>query len=105
MKHLLIQYTTESGIKITLFDAEVAEVVWSDSTAGVRVEGKTQQQTGGMNLLDLLTGGGKARTEEVAEDKKAELPAEKAPRKTASRKSTPTVVEADPLEVIQSAQA
>lgn len=77
MKHLKIEYTTESGSKITLWDAEVAEVIWSDSAAGVRVEGKIQNG-GGMNLLEMLTGGSKARTEAVVEEKRASLAAEKA---------------------------
>lgn len=98
MKHLLIQYTTEGGTKITLFDAEVAEVTWSDSsTGGVRVEGKTPQQqaNGGLNLLEMLTGG-KNRPEEKPET----TPKTAAPRKAAPRK----VVEADSIEVIQAAQ-
>lgn len=99
MKHLLIQYTTEGGTKITLFDAEVAEVTWSDSTGGVRVEGKTPQQqaNGGLNLLEMLTGG-KNRAEEKPEATPKAAAA--APRKAAPRK----VVEADSIEVIQAAQ-
>ena len=96
MKHLLIQYTTEGGTKITLFDAEVAEVTWSDSsTGGVRVEGKTPQQqaNGGLNLLEMLTGG-KNRAEEKPVSTKS------VPRKAATRKA----VEADSIEVIQAAQ-
>ena len=96
MKHLRIEYTTEGGNKIVLFNGEVAEVIWSDSAAGVRVEGKTQAAAAGMNLLDLLTGG-KNRAEEKPE---ATPKAAAAPRKAAPRK----VVEADSIEVIQAAQ-
>lgn len=98
MKHLLIQYTTEGGTKITLFDAEVAEVTWSDSTGGVRVEGKTPQQqaNGGLNLLEMLTGG-KNRAEEKPE-------AEEKP-KPVKRAAKAAVVESDSIEVIQAAQA
>ena len=78
MKHLKIEYTTDSGNKIILWDAEVAEVIWSDSAAGVRVEGKNQAAGGGMNLLDLLTGGGSKAQEE-----------EKKPEEKRSRSSGP----------------
>lgn len=102
MKHLLIQYTTEGGTKITLFDAEVAEVTWSDSsTGGVRVEGKTPQQqaNGGLNLLEMLTGG-KNRAEEKPEAEEKPVSTKSAPRKATTRKA----VEADSIEVIQAAQ-
>lgn len=108
MKHLRVEYTTDSGNKIILWDAEVAEVIWSDSAAGVRVEGKNQAAAGGMNLLDLLTGNSKARTEAVVEEKKAALAEEKAkksrPVKRASKAAGSNVIEADSLEIIQSAQ-
>ena len=100
MKHLFVEYTTDAGNKIVLFDDEVAEVTWSDSASGVRVEGKTQAAVsgGGMGgLLDLLTGASKARTEAVVEEKRASL-----------NEPEPVVLAAEPddsLEVIQSAQA
>lgn len=99
MKHLFVEYTTDAGTKIVLFDDEVAEVTWSDSASGVRVEGKTQAAaSGGMGgLLDLLTGASKARTEAVVEEKKASL--------VETPVETPLVVEADSIEVIQAAQA
>lgn len=102
MKHLKIEYTTESGNTIQLFDGEVAEVVWSDSRDGVRVEGKTQSGSG-MNLLDLLTGASKSRTEEVVEQKRSELAAEKESLIVPSEVVTETV-EQDGIEVIQAAQ-
>ena len=97
MKHLKIEYTTESGNKIVLFNDEVAEVVWSDSVGGVRVEGKTQAAAAGMNLLDLLTGGAKAREEEKKPEEK--------PKPVKRTSKAATVVESDPIEVIQAAQA
>ena len=102
MKHLKIEYTTESGSTITLFDEEVIEVNWSDTSSGVRVEGKTQAAaSNGMGgLLDLLTGASKARTEAMVEEKKAELAEE-----AAAETPAPQVVDADPIEVIQAAQA
>lgn len=98
MKHLFVEYTTDAGNKIVLFDDEVAEVTWSDSASGVRVEGKTQAaaSSGMGGLLDLLTGASKARTEAVVEEKKASLVEVTA--------ETPPVVEADSIEVIQAAQ-
>jgi hypothetical protein len=106
VKHLKIEYTTESGSSITLFDEDVVEVTWSDAVGTVRVEGKTQAaQGGGLNLLEMLTGGGKARTEQMVEQGKAELEAEKAERaetlsqrtKAAAKPKTtkPVVIEAD----------
>ncbi len=107
VKHLRIEYTTEGGNAITLFDDEVVEVTWSDGNGAVRVEGKTQAaQSGGLNLLEMLTGGGKARTEQMVEQGKAELEAEKAERaetlsqrtKAAAKPKTtkPVVIEAEP---------
>ena len=103
MKHLFVEYTTDAGNKIVLFDDEVAEVTWSDSASGVRVEGKTQAAaSGGMGgLLDLLTGASKARTEAVVEEKKASL----AEAPTPSDGPAVQVIEEDSIEVIQAAQA
>jgi hypothetical protein len=73
-KHLKVEYTTDGGNSIVLYDAEVNEVVWTDGPNGIRVEGKTGAGGGGMGgLLDLLTGASKARTEAVVEEKKASL--------------------------------
>lgn len=104
MKHLKIEYTTESGTAITLFDEDVVEVTWSDATGTVRVEGKTQAaQSGGMNLLEMLTGGSKNRTEQMVEQGRAEIEAEKAEtlsqRTKAAAKTKaakPVVVESEP---------
>ena len=90
-KHLFIKYTTESGTKITLFDDDIAEVTWSDGNGVVRVEGKTSAGTG-MNLLEMLTGASKARNEEIVEQKRSELEAEKAATVAASKRKTRTVV-------------
>lgn len=102
MKHLKIEYTTEGGNSIVLFDEEVVEVTWSDAVGTVRVEGKTQAaQGGGLNLLEMLTGGSKARNEQMVEQGKAELEAEKAEtlsqraKAAAKPKAKPVVVEAD----------
>lgn len=96
MKHLLIKYTTDSGSTITLFDADVSEVTWSDGNDVVRVEGKTGSG-GGMNLLEMLTGGSKARTEAMVEEKRSELKAEKkaAAKPRAAAKPPVVVVDAD----------
>ena len=113
MKHLRIEYTTDSGNSITLFDDDVVEVTWSDSTGTVRVEGKTQAaQGGGLNLLEMLTGGSKNKTESMVDEKRAEYEAEKAekreqeaaaikakaPAKKVSAK--PVVIEAEPAPVV-----
>jgi hypothetical protein len=113
VKHLRIEYTTDSGNSITLFDDDVVEVTWSDSTGTVRVEGKTQAaQGGGLNLLEMLTGGSKNKTESMVDEKRAEYEAEKAekreqeaaaikakaPAKKVSAK--PVVIEAEPAPVV-----
>lgn len=71
MKHLKIEYTTEGGTKIVLWDAEVAEVTWSDGSGVVRVEGKTKDAANGsgMNLLELLTGKRTADDDDTAESR------------------------------------
>lgn len=97
MKHLKVEYKTEAGQSIVLFDGEVNEVVWSDGPNGIKVEGKTGTAGGGMgSLLDLLTGGSKARTEAIVEEKRASL-----------NEPEPVVIASAPddsLEVIQAAQ-
>lgn len=93
MKHLKVEYTTDGGNSIVLYDAEVNEVVWTDGPNGIRVEGKTGTGGGGMGgLLDLLTGASKARTEAVVEEKRASL---------AGPAADAQVVDADPTEATQ----
>lgn len=81
MKHLKIEYTTDTGRVITLFDDPVAEMSWADFAGGIRVEGKPPAASGSSNgvggLLNLLTGASKARTDSVVEEKKASLAEEK----------------------------
>jgi hypothetical protein len=99
MKHLKVEYTTESGQSITLFDGQVTEVTWSDGPNGIKVEGKNQAAAtgGGMGgLLEMLTGASKSRTAAVVEEKKAELAAEAVP--------APQQAWDDSIEVIQAAQ-
>lgn len=65
MKHLKIIYSTDQGEQV-LFDSEIAELVWSDSPNGVKVEGRVRagkSGSGGGGLLDMLTGMSKAKTE------------------------------------------
>jgi hypothetical protein len=99
VKHLKIEYKTEAGQSIVLFDGEVNEVVWSDGPNGIKVEGKTGTGGGGMgSLIDLLTGNSKARTEAIVEEKKAGLI-------KASEPSPDGVIETDPIEIIRAGQA
>jgi hypothetical protein len=66
VKNLKIVYTTDQGEQI-LFDSEIAELVWSDSPNGVKVEGRVKPgKTGGGaggGLLDMITSMSKAKTE------------------------------------------
>lgn len=82
MKHLKIEYTTDTGKEVTLFDADVTEVSWADTAAGVRVEGKTAPAAGaagnpGISLLEALAGAARSRNGAAIEEKKAELQREK----------------------------
>lgn len=94
VKHLSIVYTTEGGNKISLFNDEVAEVTWSDGNGVVRVEGKTPQAAAasGLNLLEMLTGGNKAREQQAAE---AEADAEVEPQ---SEPEKPKVAAVKPVK-------
>lgn len=67
MKHLTITYDGA-----TLFDGAVTELVWTDSPAGVRVDGKTRPPAGsGGGLIGMLTAASKAKTQQAIEDKRA----------------------------------
>lgn len=86
MKHLKIEYTTEGGNKIVLFDGEVAEVNWSDGSGTVRVEGKTSAAANsGLNLLEMLTGKRAEPEPEAAEPEPAKKAAPRAAKKAAAK--------------------
>lgn len=59
-----------------LFEGEVGEMTWTDSTSGVRVEGKTRPSGGG--LLDLITNASKQKTVAQVERGRDELGKESA---------------------------
>lgn len=72
MKHLTITYDNH-----TLFDADIDELVWVDNDSGVKVEGrlkKTAAPTSGLGagLLDMLTQASKAKTQQLADEKRQE---------------------------------
>lgn len=69
MKRLTVTYNGA-----TLFDADVAELVWSDVANGVKVEGKLHKTSGGgaEGLMGILSGVSKAASKKMAEDKRAE---------------------------------
>lgn len=80
MKHLTVIYNGTP-----LFDGEIAELIWSDTEKGVKVEGRITASRGGSagggaagGFLDMLTGLSKARTSDVVAEKRAEYEAEKA---------------------------
>lgn len=52
MKKLLITYGD-----MTLFDGEVAELTWVDSTAGIKVEGRLRSVAKGQGLLEVIGSG------------------------------------------------
>lgn len=72
MKHLTVIYNPGTG-PIQLFDGPVEELLWADSGAGIRVEGKTKKAAAGSSgLMELLSTASKAKTAA----KKAELEAD-----------------------------
>lgn len=75
MKRLTVLYDGA-----TLFDGEVAELVWTDSVGGgVKVEGRVQKKAAGGaagGLLDMLTGVSKAKTQKMEQQKRDEFAAE-----------------------------
>lgn len=56
VKHLTIIYDAGSGPSM-LFDADIAELVFTDSANGCKVEGRITKSSGGQGagLLDLLS--------------------------------------------------
>lgn len=62
MKHLTITYDPGTG-PVQLFDGPVEELLWTDTAAGVRVEGKTRKPaaTGGAGLMDLISAASKTK--------------------------------------------
>ena len=77
MKHLTIIYNEQ-----TLYDGEIAELIWSDTANGVKVEGRTavaRASSGGPGLLDMLTSMSKQKTANVVAEKRAEFEAEQEP--------------------------
>lgn len=85
MKHLTITYNDQ-----TLYDGEIAELIWSDTESGVKVEGRVRPvrgAAGGPGLLDMLTSLSKSKTAEKQADFAAELEAERAEREPALAES------------------
>lgn len=81
MKRLRVEYGN-----IILFDAEVAEVSWTDSEDGVSVTGKTKKSNGA-NFFDLLSAAAKNKTDDEVEERRAEYEAEKAEKAEVAPKS------------------
>ena len=74
MKHLKVTYNDH-----TLFDGEIAELVWSDSDHGVKIEGRTKPKGavgGAGSLLDMLASVSKNRTAEMVAEKRQQLETE-----------------------------
>lgn len=74
MKRLTISYNGA-----VLFDADVAEFIWSDVSNGVKVEGKIRKTANGGGvggLLEQLAGASKNKTQRMVEEKRAELDSE-----------------------------
>ena len=63
MKHLTI--TVDA---LTLFDGDVDEIVFTDSDAGVGVQGRIKRAAAGGGLLDLLAAAAKPKPTQPQED-------------------------------------
>lgn len=79
MKHLTIKYNDH-----TLFDGEIAELIWSDTAGGIKVEGRFRTKPangggGGGGLIDMLTNLSKQKTSEVAAEKRADYQVDSQP--------------------------
>lgn len=70
MKHLRVEI---NGIE--LVNGDFAEVSFTDGTNGVRIEGKPARGggSGANSLLEMLTNASRARTAEVADQKRATI--------------------------------
>ena len=69
MKHLTIIYDAGSGPSM-LFDADIEELLFTDSANGCKVEGRVTAAKGsgqGAGLLDLLSKASKASTQKTIE--------------------------------------
>jgi hypothetical protein len=74
LKHLTIIYNDH-----TLFDGEVNELIWADSDAGIKIEGRIKQRNNGGGaggLLDMLANVSKNRTAEMVAEKRQQLETE-----------------------------
>ena len=71
MKKLVITYGD-----MTLFDGDVAELTWQESTSGVKVEGRHNAGGKSGNILEVLGSGlasaSKAKTEKLVDEKSGE---------------------------------
>lgn len=69
-KHLKVIYGD-----VVLWDAEVGSLEWHDSENGIKIDGRVKgakPASGGGGLLDMLTSMSKAKTAQVAEQKRDE---------------------------------
>ena len=71
MKHLTIIYDAGSGPSM-LFDADIEELVFTDSANGCKVEGRLTRASGaqGAGLLDILAKASKASTQKTINQKR-----------------------------------
>lgn len=71
MKHLTVIYDSGSGPSM-LFDGDIEELVFTDTAAGCRVEGRLTATKGGQGagLLDLLSKASKASTQKKLDEKR-----------------------------------
>lgn len=72
MKHLTVIYDAGSGPSM-LFDADIEELVFTDSANGCKVEGRITAAKGGgqgSGLLDILAKASKAQTQKTIDQKR-----------------------------------
>lgn len=68
MKHLTVIYDAGSGPSM-LFDADIEQLVFTDSVNGCKVEGRITKASGGQGagLFDLISSASKSRTQQTKE--------------------------------------
>ena len=73
MKHLTIIYNPGTG-PLQLFDGAVEGLVFTDTADGIKIEGRLKKAAAGQGgtIFDLITKASQAKTQKLADEKRAE---------------------------------
>lgn len=74
MKHLTIIYNPGTG-PMQLYDGPVEGLTFTDTAEGITVQGKLKKPAGGQGgtIFDLITKASQAKTQKIADEKRAEI--------------------------------